>query len=257
MPEQLRLTDLSATNESQSEPAKGSSIPDERYVNVRGHGSLTQPADFVTATRYALELEGIADEYPDDRIKAIITGDEPQPVGYYWSDQTNHAAAKAKELLNVVREHRIDDVVAVRLTQLMPGIRDAVAVTESLVKYDVAVHLVEDKLVLDPGNDCVDGQLAALRSVASAERRNKHRRVIPTAVHKGTWRGQPPLGFTTDDEGILTPSHDYEQICSVLEKVADPNDNMSKRRAASLIGCTRRTITRAIQERPEMYGLNV
>ncbi|WP_124197347.1 hypothetical protein [Natrarchaeobius chitinivorans] len=65
--------------------------------------------------------------------------------------------------------------------------------------------------------------------------------------------GRPPLGFRTDDSGKLARADNYNQVCSTLSYVA--NGSKSKRIAARELDCSRRTITRAIEDRSELYRL--
>ncbi|OYR56663.1 hypothetical protein DJ70_08075 [Halorubrum halodurans] len=73
--------------------------------------------------------------------------------------------------------------------------------------------------------------------------------------------GRPPLGFKTVD-GCLVPDEPfYSEVCATLELVAervgDPDGEagMSKRKAAATLETSSRTITRAIEDRPALYGL--
>jgi hypothetical protein len=68
--------------------------------------------------------------------------------------------------------------------------------------------------------------------------------------------GRAGLGFTWVEVGGETewvPGDDYERVVSVLEMVRD--GEMSKRQAAAELDTSPRTITRAIEERPDRYGL--
>lgn len=66
--------------------------------------------------------------------------------------------------------------------------------------------------------------------------------------------GRPPFGFDLVD-GELTPADNFDDIVATLRLVRQNGDNgISKRGAASKLGCSRRTIDRCL-DRPELYGL--
>lgn len=64
--------------------------------------------------------------------------------------------------------------------------------------------------------------------------------------------GRAGLGFSWND-GELVPSDRYDEVCATLELVV--TGEMSKRKAAAHLNASPRTISRAIEERPERYGL--
>ncbi|GGN24958.1 hypothetical protein GCM10009021_28530 [Halarchaeum nitratireducens] len=63
--------------------------------------------------------------------------------------------------------------------------------------------------------------------------------------------GPAPLGFEKDD-GELIEDGDYHDVVATLEIVQ--KDELSKRKAAKRLECSRSTIGRAL-ERSELYGL--
>ena len=64
--------------------------------------------------------------------------------------------------------------------------------------------------------------------------------------------GRPPLGFEKHD-GYLTEAPNFDRGQSVLELVDD--GALSTRKGARELATSRRTITRALEERRELYGL--
>jgi len=64
--------------------------------------------------------------------------------------------------------------------------------------------------------------------------------------------GRAPLGFEKD-EGELFEGPEYDRVCGVLDMVAA--GEMSKRKAAKELETSRRSIGRALDERPGLYGL--
>lgn len=248
---QIKLTDLTA---SSPPPSTNDDVAGDIIAYGRGDTRDTTIDDVQRALRRATELAG--HESPgDDELDDMIEGALPYPVLMRADiDPAGEHNKSIKKVLSDVQKRDVESLVATSLTHLSSGFRDAVAVAEELVDYGVTVHLIDDDLVLEPGIDETRGVLAGLRVAANAERRDVHRQVVPAVAGEKPWRGQPPLGFETNDEGRLVPSYDYEQICGLLEQVQ--NEERSKREVARLIGCTRRTITRCIDQRPEMYGLD-
>ncbi|MDZ5810568.1 hypothetical protein U4E84_04290 [Halorubrum sp. AD140] len=68
-------------------------------------------------------------------------------------------------------------------------------------------------------------------------------------------RGRASLGFTYDD-GEVVPGENFDEVRAVLAMVLDDSpDGLSRRQAAERLDASPRTISRAIEERPDRYGL--
>lgn len=67
------------------------------------------------------------------------------------------------------------------------------------------------------------------------------------------YNGSAPLGFEKDGDGGLIEADGDDRVCAVLEMVA--KGDLSKRQAASDLGCGRKTVSRLLDDRPELYGL--
>lgn len=112
--------------------------------------------------------------------------------------------------------------------------------------HDVHVHFADDRVTIRAGAD-VNGSL--MRAVMLlADRADAVADVSETLTHQG---GRPPVGFTSEG-GELVPDDDYQVVCAALQDVR--LGRLSKKQAASEIGCTRQTVTAAL-DRPSMYGL--
>jgi len=66
------------------------------------------------------------------------------------------------------------------------------------------------------------------------------------------YHGPAPLGFYKED-GSLIQEERFDQVVAVLEMVI--KYQLSKRAAAQELDTSRKTIIRAIEDRPELYGL--
>jgi hypothetical protein len=62
-----------------------------------------------------------------------------------------------------------------------------------------------------------------------------------------------PSPYTSSDSGELIEAESHHQVCESLELVA--RGDMSQRQASQKLGCARKTIRQAIQERSELYRL--
>lgn len=132
---------------------------------------------------------------------------------------------------------------------------------EVLASRDISIMLIDadpsgsDVLAVDPGSDEFDVLLSALGLVDTASL-SRHRAAIKSDIARWSDReyngGRPPLGFEAVD-GELVPASDYDEVCVTLEMVRE--GRMSKRKAASHLRTSARTITRCLEDRPELYGV--
>lgn len=113
-------------------------------------------------------------------------------------------------------------------------------------EFGVSLHFCEQGVTLHSLTDISDAVLQTL-SLMSDLTVNDGVDAIQT--HDG---GRPPLGFTSENSR-LRPDEDYNNVCTVLQQVKD--GEMSKRKAADVIGCERQTIRSALRERPRLYNI--
>jgi len=74
-----------------------------------------------------------------------------------------------------------------------------------------------------------------------------------TYEHRG---GRPPLGYTVENSELVPDNSgnpSYKKVCDVLQQHKD--GHVSERRASKKLDCARATIRNAINDRPELYGL--
>jgi hypothetical protein len=122
---------------------------------------------------------------------------------------------------------------------------------QDLMNNEATVHFAESGVALTAGTD-IDGATKRVVMTLSDALHPSHDDDNPESyAHTG---GRPPLGYEVED-GRLVEGEDYRTICTRLQQVVD--SKISKNRAADKIGCARGTIINAIEERPEMYGLDV
>ena len=122
---------------------------------------------------------------------------------------------------------------------------------QDIVGNGAAVRFAESGVALTTGTD-IEGATKRVVMTLSDALHPRHADDDPASyAHTG---GRPPLGFEVQD-GRLVEGEDYRTICTRLQQVVD--QKISKNYAAKKIGCARGTIINAIEERPEMYNLDV
>jgi len=134
---------------------------------------------------------------------------------------------------------------------------------EILAPHSIRIGIIEadpagsNVHMMDPTNDQFTGMLKTLTlsdHAALARQREADKQDIEWWANYEYSGGRPPLGFTTID-GELVPDENYDTVCATLELVRDDESSMSKRKAAAFLNTSPRTITRCLEERPRLYGL--
>lgn len=192
--------------------------------------------------------EYIERHFPDAKVLTYTdasTGTDTEREGY-------------QNLMVVVEDSGVDAVVVKDLSRISRSIRDLDATVERLRDNGVAFHTIDEGLVLEPGEDPDPMQRAMwqlLGVFAELEARMTRQRIKEGIAAKGDHyhHGPPPLGFEKRD-GELYPADNYDQVVTVLEMVA--KGNMSQRQAAKELGCGRKTIRRAVDDKSSLYGLD-
>lgn len=112
------------------------------------------------------------------------------------------------------------------------------------------VHFAETGLTVTPGTEMTGAVRRAVMTLTDSVHPAHSEDVDATYQWSG---GRPPLGFKVADGERLVEADDFEKVATTLQAVWD--QRTSKRRAARVLDCSRATITNAIENRPEMYGL--
>jgi len=164
-----------------------------------------------------------------------------------------------RELLDRVADPDVEAVVVHAVTRLSRSLRDLDAAAERIVEEaDAELHIVSEGLRLSGDDDPFQRALFQMLSVFAEleSEMNKLRVKEGIAARQESddyWHGPAPLGFAKDGDGTIVPAANYDHVCATLEMVAQRT--LSKRQAAKELDCGRATISRALEERPEMYGL--
>ncbi|MHC3382063.1 recombinase family protein [Haloarcula sp. H-GB5] len=190
-------------------------------------------------------------------------GVEPNEIQTYRdkSTGTNVARSGYQSLLEDAADGEIDAVVVHEVSRIARSISDLETTVERLRSAGVAVHIVSERMVLQPDQEDEDPYQRALFQMlgvfaeldAKIKRQNIRQGIAARQESDEYRHGPAPLGFAKDD-GRLVENADYHRVCEVLEEVA--RDQMSQRQAAKELDCTRKTIRTAVRERPELYDLS-
>lgn len=181
----------------------------------------------------------------------------------YYRDKstgTNTQRAGYRDLMDDVQSGDLDVVVVKSVSRISRSIRDLDRTVEQIVdESGVDLHIISESLVFASDADTDPFQKAMLRLLGVfaeleadlAQQRTKEgiaaKMRNPEYAH-----GPAPLGYHKE-EGRLIENEDHDRVVSALEMVA--KGDLSKRKAARELDTSRATIRRAIEERPELYGL--
>lgn len=174
------------------------------------------------------------------------------------STGTDTARDGYHELLADVADGGVKAVVANSVSRVSRSIRDLDKTVETIVdEHGSELHIVSEGLRMTGDNDPYQKAMLQLLGVfAELEAEMTRQRVregIQTRMNNDEYHhGPAPLGFTKND-GHLIEADGYDRVRATLELVRD--DELSQRKAARELDTSRRTIRRAVDERPELYGL--
>lgn len=163
-----------------------------------------------------------------------------------------------QRLMHASESGEVDVVVVKEMSRVARSVRDLMRTVDRLRDAGVALHFIDDPIDVRPDDDdpTQDLMLQVLAAVAEFEAKITQRRVregIAARQDEDDYHhGPAPLGFEKDD-GLLVESTEYDRVCAVLDMV--DADELSQRQAAKRLDCGRKTIRRALNEKPELYGL--
>jgi len=192
-------------------------------------------------------------EYAEDRL-----GADTVRVFDDKSTGTNVSRDGYQEMMSAAEAGEIDHVVAHQVSRMARSISDLEQTADRLREHGCALHIVQQGLEMRPGEtDPYQRALFQLLGVfaeleAEIKRQNIREGIAARQASEEYRHGPAPLGFEKED-GRLIEGSDYHRVCSALENVA--REEMSQRQAAAELGCGRKTVRRAVNERPELYGI--
>lgn len=164
-----------------------------------------------------------------------------------------------QRLMRQIESGEIDVVVVKDMSRVARSVRDLMRTVDRVRENGVALHFIDDPIEVRPNDDdpTQDLMLQILAAVAEFEAKITQQRVregIAARQESDEYHhGPAPLGFTKDD-GRLIETPEYDNVCTVLDMVQ--SGEISQREASQRLDCGRKTIRRAINENPELYGLD-
>lgn len=189
-------------------------------------------------------------------------GVDPSSIEVYRDKSTGTDVERSgyQTLLDDADSSQIEAVVVHEVSRIARSISDLERTVDRLRNAGVAVHIVSERMVLRPEKEDEDPYQRALFQMlgvfaeldAKIKRQNIRQGIAARQESDDYRHGPAPLGFEKDD-GQLVEAGDYHRVCETLEQVA--RDEMSQRSAATELGCGRKTIRRAVNERADLYGL--
>lgn len=174
------------------------------------------------------------------------------------STGTNVERSGYQRLVEAVDAGDIDAVIVYEVSRVARSISDLSRTAERVKAADAELHVVSEGLTLRPGDDdpYQDALFQLLGVFAELEAKIKRKNVAEGIAARQEsdeyHHGPAPLGFEKDS-GRLIEAGNYDRVCVVLDRVV--RGDLSKRKAADELDTSRRTIQRAIEQRPELYGL--
>lgn len=171
---------------------------------------------------------------------------------------TNTDREDYQRLMADVEGGDVDVVVVKEMSRIARSVRDLMRTIDRLRDHDVALHFIDDPVTIepekqDPTQDLIIQVLGAVAEFEAKITQQRVREGIAVRMESEEYHhGPAPIGFKKND-GNLIETESYDRVCAVLEMVRD--GELSQRKAAARLECSRPTIKRAIDDRAELYAL--
>lgn len=173
------------------------------------------------------------------------------------STGTNTDRSGYRKMLERVRDGEADAIVAREVTRLGRSMREISENIHEIVEdHGVGLYVMNDNIEVEPGEELSMQEKMLLNVLAwAAELEAKKIREntiagLRAAEAAGKWTSRPPYGFTTDDDGYLTPNENFENALQAIEAVEELG--WSDRKAARHSGVPRRTVPNVV-DRKDLY----
>jgi DNA invertase Pin-like site-specific DNA recombinase len=162
-------------------------------------------------------------------------------------------------MMNDAEAGKVDQLVVKEISRLSRNMRDLNRTVGQLSDHGVEVHVIDSGLKVnnDNGEGIVDDTIImqVLGMAAEMEHKMTVQRTmtgIRAAQAQGKHTGRPPYGFTTDSEGYLVPTDDFETALAAIEMV---EAGESKRQTCRHTGINHSTLNNILDSR-EFYRSN-
>lgn len=162
-----------------------------------------------------------------------------------------------RELMKHVEKGDVDIVVVHEISRMARSLQDLERTVSRVTDTGSEIHFVRDGLSFGDGKDQPMHRLQMQMLGAFAEwqarvkQMNTREGIAARQREDDYHHGPAPLGFTKDD-GRLVEAENYHDVVAVLDMVQ--KGELSKRKAATRLDCSRSTVGRAL-DRKDLYGL--
>lgn len=173
------------------------------------------------------------------------------------STGTNTSRDGYQSLMNDVETGEIDVVVAKSVSRVARSIRDLDRTAERVTDAGAELHIVDEGLIMkadeeDPYQNALFRLLGVFAELEADLAQKRTQEGLAARMNADDYHhGPAPLGFDKND-GHLVEGENYGQVVGVLELVE--KGELSKRKAARELDCSRSTIGRAL-ERSDLYAI--
>lgn len=200
------------------------------------------------------QLEGVT-EYAQREL--AVDADDLQ----YFRDKstgTDVDRSGYQALADAVEAGEVDTVVVLEVSRIARSIRDLERTVDRFREAGAELHIVEERLVVQPGEEdpyqrALFQMLGVFAELEAKIKRENIRQGIAARQESDEYRhGPAPLGFEKND-GALVEGDQYQRVVEILEQVA--RGEVSKRQASKELDTSRRTVQRSVEDRADLYGL--
>jgi DNA invertase Pin-like site-specific DNA recombinase len=200
------------------------------------------------------QLEGVT-EYAQREL--TVDADDLQ----YFRDKstgTDVDRSGYQALADAVEAGEVDTVVVLEVSRIARSIRDLERTVDRFREAGAELHIVEERLVVQPGEEdpyqrALFQMLGVFAELEAKIKRENIRQGIAARQESEEYRhGPAPLGFEKND-GALVEGDQYQRVVEILEQVA--RGEVSKRQASKELDTSRRTVQRSVEDRADLYGL--
>jgi DNA invertase Pin-like site-specific DNA recombinase len=173
------------------------------------------------------------------------------------STGTNTSRDGYQSFMNDVEAGEIDVVVAKSVSRVARSIRDLDRTAERVTDAGAELHIIDEGLIMkadeeDPYQNALFRLLGVFAELEADLAQKRTQEGLAARMNAEDYHhGPAPLGFDKND-GHLVEAENYGQVVGVLELVE--KGELSKRKAAAELDCSRSTIGRAL-DRSELYGM--
>lgn len=173
------------------------------------------------------------------------------------STGTNIDRSGYREMMQLVRNGDAERVVVRAIDRIGRDIRDIHdTIYEIVDDHNCGFHAVDDGITNEPGEEmdiAFQATLFGLSLAAEIKAKKVKENTLEglrAAEAAGKWTTRPPYGFTTDDDGYLQPTDEFQQAREAILAVEE--EGWSHRKASKHTGVPRRTIPNLL-ERKNLY----